>query len=101
MANPRLLAIVTILVMTGTSGASQEEPSLNDLLTIEKLIDSGDWRGLYTYVAAKPNLVAGEGPLAVELRGFVDEVKRGQLTSFNAARNGASANGQTDPAGIY
>lgn len=100
MANQNLLAIVTILILTGTSGAAQQEPSLDDLLTIEKLIDSGDWLGLYSYVSAKPGLTTGQGPLAVELRDFVDEVKRGQLTTFNAVEGTPNAGG-VESASIY
>jgi hypothetical protein len=84
VANNRLLAIVTILVLVGSSGAAQEEPSIEELLTIEKLIDQGEWRALYYYLAANPGLTTGNSPLAVELRSFVDDAKRGRLVGFDA-----------------
>lgn len=84
MTNNNLLAIVTVLILVGSSGSAQQEPSIQELLTIEKLIDDGDLRALYAYLEGNPNLTAGEGPLAVELRSFVDDAKRGRLTGFDA-----------------
>lgn len=84
MANSRLLAIVTILILMGQSAHSQQSPSIDELQAMERMIEDGDWRGLYDYVEANPNLTAGEGALANELRSFVDEVERGQLRNFDA-----------------
>lgn len=95
MANNRLLAIVTILILVGSSGSAQQEPSIEELLTIEKLIDGGDWRALYTYVEANPRLTAGDSPLATELRSFVDDAKRGRLNRFDASPNRRGDNGAT------
>lgn len=79
--------------MMGSSGSAQEEPSIDELLTIEKLIAGQDWRALYTYVEANPNLKSGNNPLAVELRSFVDDAKRGLLNRFDADR-GAPGRGR-------
>ncbi|WP_299917987.1 hypothetical protein [uncultured Roseobacter sp.] len=102
MANNNLIAVVTMLVLMGSSGAAQQEPSIDELLTIEKLIDGGDWRALYTYVQANPRLTAGSSPLASELRSFVDDAKRGLLNRFDAPPgNQAAASTATSNQRIY
>jgi hypothetical protein len=68
----------------GSSGSAQQGPSLEDLLTIERFIDGGDWRALYAYLETKPDLMAGQGPLATELRSFVEDVELGRLDQFDA-----------------
>jgi hypothetical protein len=81
-----------MLILVGSSGSAQQEPSIQELLTIEKLIDDGDLRALYVYLEGNPSLTAGNGPLAIELRSFVDDAKRGRLTGFNA-RSGTPRGG--------
>lgn len=95
MANNNLLAVVTILVMMGSSGAAQQEPSIEDLLTVEKLINGGNWRALFSYVQGNPRLTTGDGPLATELRSFVDDAKRGTLTGFDATTRNQASGGAT------
>lgn len=68
----------------GSSTHAQQGPSIEELRVIETLVESGDWRALYTYIQTNPNLTAGSGALAVELRSFVDEVERGRLNRFDA-----------------
>jgi hypothetical protein len=82
-----------MLVLMGSSAHAQQDLSMQELLTIEKLIESGDWRALYTYVQANPNLTAGNGALAVELRSFVSEVDRGQLNRFDAVSDDSGLQG--------
>ena len=84
MAHSRLLTVVTILLMIGGASGAQEEPALDDLLTIEKLIDAREWRALYYFIVANPQLTQGDSPLAVELRSYVDDAKRGRLVGFDA-----------------
>ncbi len=91
MANNRLLTIVTILALVGSSGSAQQEPSIEDLLTIEKLLSDREWRALYVYLEANPQLTVGETPLALELRGFMDDAKRGQLIGFDAPASTSTA----------
>ncbi len=85
MANKNLVAIVTMMILIGSSGHAQTEPSIQDLLTIDKLIEDGDWRALYTFVSANPRLTTGTSPLAQELQAFKDDVESGQLNTFDAA----------------
>ena len=87
MAEKRLLAIVTVLLLMGTSGNAQQGPSINDLRTIERLIEGGDWRALYTYIDANPRLTAGNSALAVELRSFAEDAERGRLNQFDAPQS--------------
>ena len=84
MANNRLIAIVTVLLLVGGAGATGEEPSIEDLLTIEKLIDDRLWQELYLFIVANPQLTAGNSPLALELQSYVEDAKRGRLAGFDA-----------------
>ncbi len=93
MASKNLLAIVTMLVLLGSSAHAQQELSMQELLTIEKLVEGGDWRALYTYVRANPKFTSGTGALAAELRSFVTEVERGQLNRFDAVSDDQSVQG--------
>lgn len=100
MASKNLLAIVTVLVLMGSSAHAQQELSMQELRTIEKLVESGDWRALYTYVRANPSFTSGTGALAVELRSFVTEVERGQLNRFDAVSDDRSGQGTTSQSGL-
>ncbi len=73
-----------MLILMGSSGAAQDDISLQELQAIESLISGKDWRALYTYVVANPKFTSGNDPLAVELRSFVDDTKRGFLNTFDA-----------------
>lgn len=84
MANNGLLAIVTVLILIGQPGHAQSDPTIEELLTIEKFIETGNWRALFIYVEANPKLSSGNSPLAVELRSFANEVESGKLNAFNA-----------------
>ncbi len=84
VANEKLLAIVTILSLIGSTGLAQEDVTIDDLRTIDALITGKEWNALYTFVNSKPQLTTGNDPLAVELRSFVDETKRGLLNRFDS-----------------
>ncbi|MBW4708916.1 hypothetical protein KX928_14095 [Roseobacter sp. YSTF-M11] len=97
MAGNKLIAIVTVLILVGSTGNAQDNVTIDELRAIESLIDGKDWRGLYSYVQANPKLTAGNDPLAVELRTFVDDAKRGALTTFNAAPGQTAPRSVPDP----
>lgn len=101
VADKRLLAIVTVLILMGTSGGAQEGPSIDELRTIEDLIEGGDWRALYSYVDSNPNLTAGNGPLATELRSFSEDVEQGRLDQFDAPQPTRQASQSAVNADIY
>ena len=84
MAHSRLLTVVTVLLMVGGAVGAQDEPGLDDLLTIEKLIDAREWQALYYFIVANPQLTEGQSPLAAELRSYVEDAKRGRLVGFDA-----------------
>lgn len=83
----------------GSAGVAQQGPSIDDLRTIEKLIESGDWRELYVYVDANPRLTTGSNPLATELRGFVEDVELGRLGQFDAPTGSVSTEQALAPTG--
>ncbi len=84
MADKRLLAIVTVLILMGSAGNAQRSPSIDELRTIEGLIEGGDWRALYSYVVSNPDLTSGDSALATELRSFAEDVEQGRLDQFDA-----------------
>ena len=80
MPNPRLLAVVTALIMAASAPAAQANYSLIDLQTIEQLIVNRNWNALRTYIDANPELLDGNDPLAVELQAFVESFNQGFFT---------------------
>lgn len=99
MANNKLLAIVTVMMMLGTHAKS--EPTLDDLIVIEGLIGAADWRALYDYVQENPRLVVGSSALATELRSFTNDVDAGQLSIFDASPAATTAPDADGLASIY
>lgn len=95
MADKKLLAIVTVLILVGSSGAAQQNASINDLLEIERLIEGGDWRALYSFLLENPQLTAGNSPLAMELQSFSEDVKSGRLDTFYVSSNEQVSRNQT------
>ncbi|GFE65365.1 hypothetical protein KIN_24390 [Litoreibacter roseus] len=95
--NDKLLAIVTALVLIGSPGAAQQDVSIQELRNIEALINQKDWTALYSYVVSNPKLTTGRDPLSSELRSFVNDVQRGRVDQFNAARNASGARAAVDP----
>ncbi|MEE4186881.1 MAG: hypothetical protein V2I76_00350 [Roseobacter sp.] len=95
MADKKLLAIVTVLILIGSSGAAQQEASISDLQQIEKLIEVGDWRALYSYLVSNPQLTVGTSPLALELRAFSEDVESGRIDTFNVASTEQVSRNQT------
>jgi hypothetical protein len=90
MFHPKLIAVVTALVLLGAAGPGRAEYTLAQLQAIEGLITSRNCEGLWLFVKTNPALVDGEDPLAKELRLFVTATERGQLECF-ASRSSKSA----------
>jgi hypothetical protein len=82
MFHPRLIAVVTALVLLGGTGSSRADYDLSQLQAIEGLISSRNCEGLWLYVKSNPGIIAGADPLANELRTFVAATERGQLNCF-------------------
>jgi hypothetical protein len=90
MPSPRLLAVVTAMLMIAGAAGGQQGASLGDLERIESFIQSKDCGGLWSFVTTQPGLLEGNDPLARELRVFVASTERGLLDCF-ASRGGAVA----------
>lgn len=82
MFHPRLIAVVTALVLLGATGPGRADYSLGQLQAIEGLISSRNCEGLWLFVKSNPGIVDGDDPLANELRVFVTATERGQLDCF-------------------
>ncbi len=84
MPDPRLLAIVTALLLISGGSAARAEYSLRQLQDIEGYILRKDCGGLWQYLVENPSIMAGGDALAAELRVFVNATQRGQLDCFDA-----------------
>ena len=89
MPSPRLLAVVTAMLMIAGAARGQQGASLGDLERIEGFIQSKDCGGLWSFVTAQPGLLQGNDPLARELRVFVASTERGLLDCFASRGGGA------------
>lgn len=86
MPNARLTAIITALILSAATGPGFADFSLDELQAIEQLIVSKDTAALGRYLAANPQLVRGDDPLARELRGFQSCYRTGRLDCFASAQ---------------
>jgi len=78
MANPRLVAVVTaLLLISGPAAKAQIDVQM--LRNINVLIDRQDWTGLRSYIEQNSWILSEDGALARELRYFV--------SSFDSASN--------------
>ncbi len=85
MANGKLVAIVTALMLTVGGQGAQAAFSLSQLVQIEQLIVTGQWDRLRAFLTANPALLEGDDPLATELRRFLAEVASGTIASITPA----------------
>jgi hypothetical protein len=75
MANRRLVAIITALLLMGGAGL-RAEVSLEELRTMNELIDGQQWGALRDYLRKNPAVLSGDDALAQELRFFVAATER-------------------------
>lgn len=85
MANGKLVAIVTALMLTMGGQGAQAAFSLSQLVQIEQFILTGKWAELRAYLAANPALLDGADPLAAELRRFLSDTAGGTIASITPA----------------
>jgi hypothetical protein len=83
MDYPRLIAVVTALMLLSGAGAARAEYSLAQLQVIESLISSQNWQALYEFIQANPAILAGDDPLVRELRAFLEAYQRGEDFDFS------------------
>lgn len=82
MANRKLVAIVTALMLSVGGQGAHAAYTLNHLVQIEHLIVAGQWEQLRAFLAANPFLLEGDGALATELRRFLTESAGGTIASI-------------------
>ena len=86
----KLVAVVTAMMLVAPPARSQDQYSLSELLTLDGLIGAQDCGGLWSHLQGNPALMAGNDPLARELRTFAESVQRGALNCFAAGSRTAS-----------
>lgn len=107
MPDRRLVAIVTgLLLIVGGLSAGAQEPSLDQLRTIDVLLSRNDSQGLLTFLLENPALLSGEDELAAELRKFVTDASGGRLrvdyvSSGTPGALDVATRGATDLPGTY
>lgn len=110
MPDKRLVAIVTgLMLIVGGLSAGAQEPSLDQLRTIDALLSRNDSEGLLAFLLANPALLSGEDELAAELRKFVADASGGRLKVDYVSSSTPAApvvpavptRGATDLPGIY
>jgi hypothetical protein len=84
MPYKKLLAVVTMMMITGTKADAQQVVTIDELRQIESLIGQKDCGALFSFLVANPHTTAGQDALARELRGFVQNVNSGSLECFSA-----------------
>jgi hypothetical protein len=72
MANRKLLAIITVLMLAGGALPSHAQYTLSQLNQIENMINTRNWPALRDFVAANPGILDGESALASALKDFMD-----------------------------
>jgi len=85
MPDPRLIAVITAMMLIGgLGGAARAEFSLQQLQELERLVLARDAGALWLYIQAHPEVILGNDPLAQELRLFAEATARGQVDYFAA-----------------
>jgi hypothetical protein len=90
MAQPKLLAVLTALLLLGHGSPLRAGYTLDQLQAIERMLSAKDWTSLATYIARHPELVQGNDPLAVELQRFTTSYDSATVDTFVPGRIAAS-----------
>ena len=94
MPNPRLLAIVTAMLLLGGIQPAGAAYNLRQLQDVEQLILSKDCGALLLYLQGNQEMLEGDDPLAQELRNFAQGVEGGLIQCLSpGARTGAPQSG--------
>jgi hypothetical protein len=80
MANPKLLALVTALMLVVGTPVAFGAVSQDQLQQLETLIVSQQWADLNAYLLEHPELVSGNDVLADELKVFLASYSQGVLS---------------------
>jgi hypothetical protein len=90
MANQRIVAIVTALLLMSTTASAVQAASIEELRKIDAMVSTQDWAGLYSMVLANPRLISGNDPLSSELRTFMRQNSLGRIAGLAPATQSAS-----------
>ncbi len=84
MADNRLLAVLTAMILAGGVTPGRTAADLDQLLQIEQLVLSNDCQALYRYLSGNPGVLEGSDPLTVEFRNFMGRVDGGVILCLSA-----------------
>jgi len=79
MPNPKLLGIVTALLIIGRVTGANANDTLSQLRAVEGLIQSRDCGALLSYLTENSELLDGDDSLAIALRQFTQDVNGGLI----------------------
>lgn len=99
MANQRIVAIVTALLLMSTSASASTHQcaSIEELQRIDAMVSKQDWAGLYSMLLERPELFQCDDPLSNELRAFVRQVSLGSIAGLAPVANVQSVSFQASP----
>ncbi len=101
MPNPRLMAVVTVLLMVTGPQAGQARYSLAQLQVIEQFILARDCAGLEAFLRQNIEILEGDDPLAVELRNFLAGVSSGLIQCLSVSPRDEALAGADNADGAY
>ncbi|MDP2737488.1 MAG: hypothetical protein Q8O82_01980 [Pseudorhodobacter sp.] len=81
MPSPKLLAVITALMLVTGGHGAQAAYTSTQLAQIEQLIVDRNWAQLESYILANPELLDGEDLLATELWKFMKNMQAGIFTA--------------------
>jgi hypothetical protein len=79
--SPKLLAVITALMLVVGAPGVQAAYTKTQLGQIEQMVLSQDWVQLRDYILASPTLLEGDDDLVVELRKFLQGMQSGVITA--------------------
>lgn len=82
MANGKLVAIVTALMLTMGGQGAHAAYTRSHLEQIEQFIVNGQWDRLRAYLVTNPALLGGNDVLAAALRKFLADTNGGTIASI-------------------
>lgn len=79
MPNPKLLGIVTALLIISRVTGANAAFTQAQLVDVGRLIESRDCGALLSYLVENPELLVGDDSLAISLRKFTQDVDGGLI----------------------
>lgn len=84
MPQPRLIAVLTALMLLSSGKGVLAGYTYEQLVEVDRLVGAKDYAGLMAFVEANPQILIGNDPLANELRVFLFNTNSGNLTAFDS-----------------